>query len=96
AACLSSRIPFGTRIDATLLSRVERAEAVLHAEGFRQVRVRDHGEVARVECVAGDFDRLLDPERRERVTAALRAAGFKFVCVDLAGYRSGSLNPTRA
>lgn len=93
AACLSSRIPFGTRIDATLLSRVERAEAALRAEGFRQVRVRDHGEIARVECLPGDFERLLDPQRRERVTAAIRAAGFRFVCADLAGYRSGSLNP---
>jgi uncharacterized protein len=94
SACLSSRIPFGTRIDPTTLARVEAAEAVLHAEGIRQVRVRDHGEVARVECAAAEMERLLEPARRLRVDAALRDLGYRFVSVDLRGYRSGSLNPS--
>jgi uncharacterized protein len=96
SACLSSRVPFGTRIDASILSRIERSEAVLRAEGLRQVRVRDHGEIARVECASEDFDLLMDPGRRSRVIEGLKAAGFRFVCLDLSGYRSGSLNPIRS
>jgi len=93
SACLSSRVPFGTRIEVAVLSRIEQAEAALRSEGLRQVRVRDHGEIARVECPQDEFDRLLDPARRKRIVIALQAAGFRFVCLDLAGYRSGSLNP---
>ena len=94
SACLSSRIPFGTRIDAATLARVEAAEVVLHAEGIRQVRVRDHGEVARIECATAEMERLLEPARRMRVDAALRELGYRFVSVDLRGYRTGSLNPS--
>lgn len=93
SACLSSRVPFGTRIDPGVLARIEAAEAILHAEGIRQVRVRDHGEIARVECLPQDFARLMDPDRRSRVVDALRARGYRFVCLDLVGYRTGSLNP---
>jgi len=96
SACLSSRVPFGTRIDASVLARIERSEAILHSEGIRHVRVRDHGEVARVECEPVDFERLMEPERRLRIVNSLRAAGWRHVCVDLAGYRAGSLNPIRA
>ncbi len=95
AACLSSRVPFGRRIDPAVLARIDRAEAFLHAEGMRQVRVRDHGDVARIECPPEEFARLMEPERRLRVVGALRAAGYRFVSLDLAGYRSGSLNPER-
>lgn len=94
-ACLSSRVPFGTPIDPAILSRIERAEALLRAEGLRQVRVRDHGEIARVECPPVEFERLMEPERRRRIVEGLRTAGFRFVCLDLAGYRSGSLNPAK-
>ena len=93
SACLSSRVPLGTRIDPGILARIEAAEAILHAEGIRQVRVRDHGEIARVECLPQDFARLMDPDRRSRVVDALRARGYRFVCLDLVGYRTGSLNP---
>lgn len=95
AACLSSRVPFGTRIDAEILSRIDAAEALLHSEGLRQVRVRDHGETARIECPPDEFERLMDPDRRRRVVEALRARGYRFVTLDLEGYRSGSLNPPR-
>lgn len=93
SACLSSRVPFGTRIDAGILARVEAAEAILHAEGLRQVRVRDHGEVARIECLPDQMERLMDPERRRRIDEALRREGYRFVSLDLRGYRTGSLNP---
>jgi len=94
SACLSSRIPFGTRIEPELLARVEAGEALLHAEGLRQVRLRDHGEIARIECGPAEFVLLEDAARRERVTGALRDLGYRFVCLDLQGYRSGSLNPS--
>ncbi len=93
SACLSSRIPFGTRIEPELLARVEKAESLLHSEGLRQVRVRDHGDVARIECLSDEIDRLMEPERRRRIDEALRSLGYRFVAVDLRGYRTGSLNP---
>ncbi len=93
SACLSSRIPFGTRIEPELLARVEKAEALLHSEGLRQVRVRDHGDVARIECLSDQIGRLMEPERRRRIDEALRSLGYRFVAVDLRGYRMGSLNP---
>ncbi len=89
AACLSSRIPRGIPITIESLRRVEQAEEVLQAEGFRHVRVREHGEVARIEVGAEDFSRLNQPELRARISASLRKAGFRFVCVDLEGYRPG-------
>src|SRR5438874_9358663 len=87
SACLSSRIPFGVRITVEELSRVGRAERALKDMGFRQVRVRVHGDVARVEVEECDIARLV--ERREEVTAALTALGYRFVAVDLRGVRSG-------
>lgn len=89
AACLSSRVPRGTPITIDKLRRVEEAEEILQAEGFRHVRVREHGEVARIEVGAEDFLRLNQPERRAYISARLRQAGFRFVCVDLEGYRPG-------
>jgi uncharacterized protein len=89
AACLSSRIPRGVPITVDKLRRVEQAEAVLLAEGFRQVRVRDHGDIARIEIAPEEFVRLNHPVLRSSVSARLREAGFRFVCVDLAGYRPG-------
>ena len=93
SACLSSRIPHGTPIDVAELRRVERAEDILLAEGFRQVRVRAHGEIARIECAAADLPRLVEPALRERIAGQLRTLGFRFVTIDLEGYRTGSLNP---
>lgn len=89
AACLSSRIPRGIPITIDKLRRVEQAEDILQAEGFRHVRVREHGEIARIEVGAEEFARLNQPELRTHISARLRKVGFRFVCVDLEGYRPG-------
>lgn len=91
--CLSSRIPHGIEVTPERLSLIERAEGVLAAEGFRQFRVRYHGEEARLEVDPGELPLLLDPVLRSRVLEGVRAAGFRHVTVDLEGYRQGSLNP---
>jgi uncharacterized protein len=89
-ACLSSRIPYGSEVTVEALRQIEAAEAAIKALGFRQVRVRHHGDVARIEVDAEDIGRLI--EERERVAGAVREAGYKYVALDLDGYRSGSLN----
>lgn len=91
-ACLSSRIPRGTPITLTALRRVERAEMLLRAEGFRQLRVREHGDCARIEVEAQDIARLLDDSLRTRVVEGLRGCGYAFVSLDLEGFASGKLN----
>jgi uncharacterized protein len=91
-ACLSSRIPHGTRVTIQALRQIEAAEAALKTLGFRQVRVRHHDDVARIEVDAEEIPRLI--AERERVTKALREAGYKFVTADLEGYSTGSLNRT--
>ncbi len=93
SACLSSRIAFGVRITVEELSKVGRAERVLKDEGFRQCRVRVHGDVARIEVEAGDLPRLADAGLRERVLAGIKALGYRYVTLDLEGFRSGSMNP---
>jgi len=90
AACLASRIPYGTPVTLTTLDGVGRAESALHRLGFRQVRVRHHGEVARLELELDDLHAAL--ARREEVVAAVKAAGYRWVAVDLEGFRSGNLN----
>ncbi len=90
--CLSSRFPYGTTITAERLARVAAAEQHLRGHGFRELRVRFHDDVARIEIPAEDMPRLLDPAVRHGVVDALRALGFRFVALDLAGFRSGSLN----
>jgi len=89
AACLSSRIPRGTRITEQHLRRVEQAERLLKEEGFRQVRVRDHDGMARIEVDPAELPALLEPVRRDRITRGLKALGFQFVTVDMEGYRLG-------
>jgi uncharacterized protein len=91
-ACLSSRIPHGTRVTVAALRQIEAAEAGVKALGFRQVRVRHHDDVARIEVDEVDIPRLL--AEREGVVRAVREAGYKFVSVDLEGYSTGSLNRT--
>ena len=91
-ACLSSRIPHGTKVTADALGRIGAAEAALKALGFRQVRVRHHGEVARIEVEPSDLERLL--ALRTVVVARVREAGYAFIALDLEGYATGSLNRT--
>lgn len=92
AACLSSRIPRGIPITIESLRRVEQAEEILQAEGFRHVRVREHGDLARIEVGAEEFSRMNQPDLRAYISARLRKAGFRFVCVDLEGYRAGGIS----
>lgn len=91
-ACLSSRIPHGTRVTVAALRQIEAAEDALKAMGFHQVRVRHHDEVARIEVDPVDIPRLV--AARDEVFAAVREAGYKFVSVDLEGYSTGHLNRT--
>lgn len=92
AACLSSRIARGISITTASLSRVEQAEAFLLAEGLTQVRVRLHGEMARIEVGSSEIPLLAEEPRRSRLVAALKDLGFKTVTVDLEGYRAGGGN----
>ena len=89
-------MPYGTRITEQTLGQVEAAENLLHDLGFRQLRVRHHGDTARIEAAPAEFGRILDPELRRRITAELRRLGYRFVTLDLDGYRTGSLNPQPA
>lgn len=91
-ACLASRIPYGTPVTVEALGQIEAAEAGLRALGFRQLRVRHHGDLARIEVEPADMPLLLDAARREEAVRRVRQAGFTFVTLDLAGFRSGSMN----
>ncbi len=93
-ACLASRFPYGETIDEEKLAVVEKAEAALDAIGFSQLRVRHHGTIGRIELASADIARFADPALREKVVAAVKAAGFKYVALDLEGYRTGSMNET--
>jgi uncharacterized protein len=90
AACLASRVPYGTEVTVGLLSQVERAESALHGLGFRRVRVRHYDETARIEVDPADLPTAID--RRVDIVAAVRAAGYRYVTLDLEGFRSGNLN----
>ncbi len=96
SACLSSRIAFGVTITVEELSKVGRAERVLKDLGFRQCRVRVHGDLVRIELEAADLERLAAPGVRDRVVEALTGLGYRYVTMDLQGFRSGSMNPGRA
>src|SRR5688500_3763105 len=91
--CLSSRIPYGTAVTTERLRRIEAAERALRALGIDgDLRVRYHGELARIELARAEIDRWLEPQARRRVRDAVCSAGFTRVAIDLAGFRSGSLN----
>jgi len=92
-ACLSSRFPYGTHLTQPDLTQVERAEELLRRDlGFRQVRVRHHGPVARIELDPQDIVRALEEPVRSRIVDGLKSAGYSYVTLDLAGFRSGSMN----
>lgn len=89
-ACLASRVPYGTEVSVALLSQVDRAESALRRLGFRQLRVRHYDDTARIEVPIDDLTQVLD--HRERVVDAVRAQGYRYVTLDLEGFRSGNLN----
>jgi len=91
-ACLASRIPYGDEITEEKLRRVERAEAVIMGMGFRNIRVRAHGDLARIECAPEDIEILCREENRLKISGALKELGFRFVAIDLDGYRRGCFN----
>jgi len=93
AACLASRIPIGIEVTTGRLSQIERAERGLRELGFKQLRVRLHGDIARLELDDQGYRLLTDRNLREKVVRLVRDAGFRFVALDLEGYRTGSLNP---
>jgi uncharacterized protein len=92
SACLSSRIEYGRAVTPEALLQVEQAEDALHHLGFAQVRVRHHGDLARVEIARSELPRALSLNTLDRITAALRAVGFVYITLDTQGYRSGSMN----
>ncbi|HWT67098.1 MAG TPA: ATP-dependent sacrificial sulfur transferase LarE [Terracidiphilus sp.] len=92
APCLSSRVEYGRTVTREVLEQVERAEESLRQLGFREFRVRHHGELARVEIARDELPRALSMNVLDAITAELRAAGFQYVTLDTAGFRSGSLN----
>ena len=94
-ACLASRIPYGERIDREKLSRVEKAEDLLRAEGFVQFRVRSHGDIARIEVAREERRRFFDEGALDRIAAGIKGLGFLYAALELEGYAMGSLNRTR-
>ncbi len=91
-ACLASRIPYGTPITREALERIGQAEEMLGRLGFGLVRVRHHGDVARIEVAPADLGRMIEPRIRKRAEKGLRGLGYLYVALDLGGYRTGSLN----
>jgi pyridinium-3,5-biscarboxylic acid mononucleotide sulfurtransferase len=92
APCLSSRVEYGRTVTREVLQQVERAEESMRQLGFREFRVRHHGDLARVEIARAEMQRSLSMDTLDAITAALRSAGFQYVTLDCAGFRSGSLN----
>ncbi len=91
-ACLSSRFPYFTEIESQNLKQVAQAEEYLKGLGFNQVRVRHHGQIARVEVDPQEFSRIMDEKVREKITKNFKKLGFIYTALDLAGFRSGSMN----
>jgi uncharacterized protein len=92
AACLSSRIPYGQRITKEKLGQIEKAEGLLKKMGLEHVRVRHHGDIARIEVPPELFKKFHNPKLRQKVTIALKKLGFRYVTIDLQGYRAGSMD----
>ena len=90
AACLASRVPYGTMISIPILGQIERSELVLQQLGFHQLRVRHHDKIARIEIEADEFETVL--EKREEIVSSLKEIGYVYVTLDLSGFRSGSMN----
>ena len=91
-ACLSSRVPYGTEISLEILQRIDAAERAVLAQGVSECRVRHHGEIARIEVPVHALEHLIAPGVREAIIAGVKAAGYRYVTIDLGGYVSGNLN----
>jgi uncharacterized protein len=92
SACLASRLPYGTEVTPERLRQVDEGEERLRALGFRQVRLRHHGALARIEVDRDELPRALEPAMARAIAAAIKPLGFRWVSLDLEGYRTGSLN----
>jgi uncharacterized protein len=92
-ACLLTRIPYDTEVSESMLRMIEAAEFVLFEQGFPGTRVRVHGDVARIECMPGFIEKIIQPDCREYIISALKKIGFRYISLDLEGYRTGSSNP---
>jgi uncharacterized protein len=92
SACLASRLPYGTRVTTERLSQVEQGEDRLRALGFRQIRLRHHGNLARIEVAPDELPKALDPAMAAAMASEIKSLGFQFIALDLEGYRTGSLN----
>jgi uncharacterized protein len=90
--CLSSRFPYGVAIDLEKLKRVGACEVLLKQLGFREFRVRYHGDLARIEIAGGEMERIFEKEIRDAIVRRFKEVGFSYVSLDLQGFRSGSLN----
>lgn len=90
--CLSTRFPYGVRITKEKLSKVQQAEEFITKLGIRQLRVRDHGDTARIEVLREDMDTFLDKDLSKQITERLKSLGYTYICLDLEGFRMGSMN----
>ena len=90
--CLASRLPYGIPVTAETLNKIARGEQYLHGLGIRELRLRHHGDIARIELAPEDMAKIITPEIREDIVTHLKALGYKYVALDLTGYRTGSLN----
>ena len=90
--CLSSRVAYGVPVSIERLSKIEKGEEILRRSGFREFRLREHGDIARIEIAPAEFDKALDREVFERVADSIKDLGFKYVTLDMHGYRSGAMN----
>jgi uncharacterized protein len=90
--CMASRIPYGIPVTAETLNKIARGEQYLHSLGLRQLRLRHHGDIARIELDPEDMAKIITPEIRQDIVTHLKALGYKYVALDLTGYRIGSLN----
>lgn len=92
-ACLLTRIPYDTEINTLMLGMIEKAEDYLLEKGYPGTRVRLHGDIARIECMPGYLEKIINDPHREQIVATIRNLGFRYISLDLEGYRTGSMNP---
>jgi pyridinium-3,5-biscarboxylic acid mononucleotide sulfurtransferase len=95
-ACLASRIPYGEKITLEILEKIDKSEEYLRNLGFRQLRVRAHGDIARIEIASLELEKLFNLKLMEDISKAIKSYGFLYVCIELEGYKTGALNRTIA